>query len=150
MNCVCLRLTNTYGPRQQLKGNTQGFTGIFIRKAVLGEKVSIFGDGKQQRDFNYVDDVVNALLLAVKHLKVCCGNTYNLGGNEIFSLLDFTSILHRLCEFESEIISFPPEHEAIDIGDYYSDYSLFHSITGWEPKINLQEGLVLCQISILG
>ena len=67
LKCISLRLTNTYGPRQQLHGNTQGFAGIFIRKAIDGEKIKIFGTGEQLRDFNYIDDVVDACLLSVDY-----------------------------------------------------------------------------------
>ncbi len=141
MRCVNLRLTNTYGPGQQLRGNKQGFAGVFIRQAIQGETISIFGDGKQKRDFNYVDDVVDAFLLAFEHLDTCCGKTYNLGAREIYSLLDFVAALKEHVDFEFKITPFPDEHKAIDIGDYYSDFSLFNSITGWEPKIGLDEGL---------
>ncbi len=141
MRCVSLRLTNTYGPRQQLRGNKQGFTGIFIRKAILKEDISIFGDGQQRRDFNYIDDVVDAFLLSSVHIDKCCGNVYNLGGTETYSLLDFTQTLQSHCPFEYTLVPFPEEHKAIDIGDYYSDFSLFKSITGWTPKVELDEGL---------
>ena len=57
-----LRLTNTYGPRQLIKHNRQGFIGWFIRQAVRGEEIQLFGNGQQKRDFDYVDDVVDALL----------------------------------------------------------------------------------------
>jgi UDP-glucose 4-epimerase len=59
-----LRLTNTYGPRQLIRHNRQGFIGWFMRKAVLGETIEVFGDGAQRRDFDYVDDVVDAFLRA--------------------------------------------------------------------------------------
>ncbi len=140
MKCISLRLTNTYGPRQQLKGNKQGFVGIFIRKAINGEPIQIFGDGKQLRDFNYIDDVVEAFLLATNNEKLY-GNVYNLGANRNYSLLDFVNFLKKLCSFDISVIPFPPEHKAIDIGDYYGDYQLFHSLTGWHPKVELEEGL---------
>jgi UDP-glucose 4-epimerase len=59
-----LRLTNTYGPRQLIRHSRQGFIAWFIRKAVLGEEIQIYGDGSQKRDFDYVDDVVDAFLRA--------------------------------------------------------------------------------------
>ena len=62
-----LRLTNTYGPRQLIRHNRQGFIGWFMRKAVLGEEIQLFGDGAQRRDFDYVDDVVDAFLRAGAH-----------------------------------------------------------------------------------
>jgi UDP-glucose 4-epimerase len=141
MRCVSLRLTNTYGPRQQLRGNKQGFTGIFIRKAILGEKISIFGNGLQRRDFNYVDDVVAALILAAQNQNACCGKVYNLGSLEIYNLLEFAHVLHGLCEFESQLRPFPPDQKIIDIGDYNSDFSRFNSLAGWKPQIGLEEGL---------
>jgi UDP-glucose 4-epimerase len=140
MHCVSLRLTNTFGPRQHLRGNKQGFAGIFLRKAISGEPIQVFGDGEQLRDFNYVDDVVDAFLLATDDDRLK-GNVYNLGHHEHHSLLDFVDFLKRDCEFELSLVPFPPEHESIDIGDYYGDYALFHSLTGWQPKVGLGEGL---------
>lgn len=140
MKCVSLRLTNTYGPRQHLRGNKQGFVGIFIRLAIDGKPIRVFGTGRQVRDFNYVDDVVDAFLLATDQPDLY-GNVFNLGARKYYSLLDFVEILHRYCDFEHEIVPFPPEHAAIDIGDYYSDFSRFHRATGWEPKVSLEEGL---------
>ena len=61
---VCLRLTNTYGPRQLIHHNRQGFIAWFIRQAIDGDVIELFGEGKQKRDLNYVEDVVEALLLA--------------------------------------------------------------------------------------
>lgn len=142
IKCVSLRLTNSYGPRQHLRGNTQGFVGIFLRKAISGEKIQVFGDGTQLRDFNYVDDVVEALLLSAEEESLS-GGVFNLGASKYYSIRDFLDILRQYCEFEFEIVPFPPEHKAIDIGDYYSDYNLFRKHTGWEPKVELEEGLKL-------
>jgi nucleoside-diphosphate-sugar epimerase len=140
MRCVSLRLTNTYGPRQHLSGNKQGFVGIFIRQAISGELVRIFGDGTQVRDFNYIDDVVDAFLLAATREELR-GGVFNLGAPDPCSILDFVALLREHATFETEIVPFPPQLKAIDIGDYYSDYSLFRSRTGWEPRVPLREGL---------
>jgi UDP-glucose 4-epimerase len=140
ITCTCLRLTNTYGPRQHLRGNEQGFAGIFIRMAIDGETIRIFGDGTQRRDFNYIDDVVNAFLLAWQYPEMN-GKSYNLGGHSHYSLLEFVEILHRYCDFEHEIVPFPEAHKAIDIGDYYGDYSRFQRVTGWNPTVALEDGL---------
>jgi dTDP-glucose 4,6-dehydratase/UDP-glucose 4-epimerase len=140
MRCVSLRLTNTYGPRQQLRGDKQGFVGIFIRKALAGEPIHIFGDGRQRRDFNYIDDVVDALILCATHSDLR-HKVYNLGAREIYSLLEFTEILHRFCRFEHSLVAFPEAHKKIDVGDFYSDFSLFEQETGWRPKVGLESGL---------
>lgn len=140
MKCISLRLTNTYGPRQHLRGNKQGFAGIFIRQAIDHENIRIFGDGKQLRDFNYIDDVVSAFLLATDNAALY-GRVYNLGADEYYSLLDFVHILQQHCKCQYTLVPFPPEHKVIDIGDYYSDFSLFHHATGWKPGISLEKGL---------
>ena len=135
-----LRLTNTYGPRQQIRNNRQGFIGIFIRQALKGEMIKIFGDGNQVRDFNYIDDVVHALLLAAGNEK-CYGNIYNLGSPNYYSLIQFVDILKEITGVEFETIPFPDDKKIIDIGDYYGDYSLFAKDTGWSPKGDLIEGI---------
>lgn len=140
LRCTSLRLTNTYGPRQHLRGNKQGFVGIFIRLALNGEKIRIFGDGRQLRDFNYVDDVVEAFLLATGREDLY-GKAYNLGHAERHSLLEFVEILSQHADFDYELVPFPEEHEAIDIGDFYADSSAFQQETGWSPKVDLVEGL---------
>jgi nucleoside-diphosphate-sugar epimerase len=140
MRCISLRLTNTYGPRQQLRGDKQGFAGVFLRKAIDGEPITIFGDGSQRRDFNYIDDVVEALLLAATH-PALKRKVYNLGARETYSLLDFTNLLHRHCRFEHRLVPFPETLKKIDVGDFYSDFTAFEQETGWRPRVGLEEGL---------
>lgn len=141
MRTVSLRLTNTYGPRMDLKSNTKGFIGIFLRKALLGEKIQIFGDGRQRRDFNHVDDVVQALLLAGVCEQVD-GKSFNLGFPRPYSLLELVEMLCALITpLEYECVPFPPERKAIDIGDYYADGSAYQAATGWRPQVDLQPGL---------
>jgi len=140
MRTVSLRLTNTYGPRMDLGSNSKGFVGIFIRKALLGERISLFGDGLQRRDFNYVDDVVQALLLCGESDRVN-GRSFNLGYPRPYTLLELVEILRGLTPFEYGCVPFPPEHRAIDIGDYYADFSAFQTSTGWTPKTDLPQGL---------
>jgi UDP-glucose 4-epimerase len=140
LNTVSLRLTNTYGPRQLIKHNRQGFVAVFVRQIIQGEKIRIFGDGQQVRDMNYVDDVVDALLMAgVK--EECYGQIFNLGGSEPINLLNLVKLLVELNgSGEFELIPFPEEKKRIDIGDYYGDYRKFSQLTGWQPKTSLKDG----------
>jgi nucleoside-diphosphate-sugar epimerase len=140
MRTVSLRLTNTYGPRMDLESDKKGFVGIFLRKALRGEKINIYGDGKQRRDFNHVDDVLDAMLLAGENDGIH-GEALNLGHPSHYSLLEFVEILGRHARFEYETIPFPAEMQAIDIGDYYGDFTRFRKATGWSPKIDLDAGL---------
>ena len=100
------------------------------------------GDGNQLRDFNYVDDTVEALLLAALNPRAD-GQVFNLGSREVVSL---KSLAQMLVELHSgarfEIVAFPPERKAIDIGDYYSDYSKIEAELGWQPKMDLHQGLM--------
>ncbi len=138
-----LRLTNTYGRGMRIKDARQTFLGIWIRQILEGQPIKVFGDGEQLRDFNYVDDCVEALLLAAIS-ELSNGKVYNLGSLEVISLKDLASMMINMGYGGSfEIVPFPPQRKAIDIGDYYSDFSLIKKELGWIPQTTLQEGL--CQ-----
>lgn len=135
-----LRLTNIYGPRHQMKHPRQGVLNWFVRQIVDGEKVRIFGSGSQIRDTNFVDDVIEAMLLAMV-TDATNGEVFNLGG-EAISLVHFVETLIEVngCG-EYELVEFPCELKAIEIGDYIAAYSKFSAVAGWKPKVNLREGL---------
>jgi UDP-glucose 4-epimerase len=136
-----LRLTNSYGPRQLIRHSRQGFIGWFIRKAVLGEEIQIFGDGTQRRDFDYVDDVVDAFLRAGADEKAD-GEVFNLGGADPVSLLDLARRMIAIVGRGSyTVVPFPPDRKRIDIGDFYSDATKIRNTLGWLPAVGLEEGL---------
>jgi nucleoside-diphosphate-sugar epimerase len=135
-----LRLTNTFGPRQQIQSNRQGFVTIFLRRALRGETIQLFDGGGQIRDFNYVDDVVNAMLLAAT-TEACFGKIFNLGSSRAYSLAEFVEILKRYCAFKVESVPFPEDRRIIDIGDYVADFSSFSRATAWQPQVELPQGL---------
>lgn len=137
---TCLRLTNTYGPRQMISSAKQGFIGFFFGLVVQGKPISIFGDGTQVRDFNYVDDAVEALLIAGA-CPDCRGRVYNLAG-ERMNLKDLVELMLRLNgSGEYSLVPFPEERKRIDIGDFYGDCSKFTNATGWRPLVGLEEGI---------
>lgn len=136
-----LRLTNTYGPRMRVMDARQTFLGIWIRKIIEGAPIQVFGDGKQIRDFNYVDDVVEALLLAAQS-EDANGEIFNLGADDPINLKDTAEMLIQAAETGVyEIIPFPAERKAIDIGDFYADYRKIRAKLGWKPTVLLEEGL---------
>ena len=140
---VVLRLTNTYGPRMRVKDARQTFLGIWIKNVIEGNKILVFGDGKQIRDFNYVDDVVNAILLAAQSNDVN-GMIFNLGADDLINLEDTAKLMIEISHKSNyELVPFPADRKAIDIGDYYADYRKIRSKLGWQPKVNLKEGLKL-------
>jgi len=138
---VVLRLTNTYGPGQLVKHARQGFIGWFVRKAVEGGEIEIMGDGSQLRDLNYVDDVVDALLLAAS-TPSAWGQAYNLGAPEPVSLEALAQRLVAIAGRGSyRFVPFPPERKSIDIGSVRVDYGKIRRELGWEPRVGLREGL---------
>lgn len=138
---TCLRLTNTYGPGMRVKDARQTFLGIWIKQILSGEAIKVFGDGEQQRDFNYVDDVVDALILSATSEKAI-GQVLNLGSDEVISLRKLADQLVQINgSGKWELIPFPPDRKAIDIGDYYGDWSKAKSILDWSPKVGLESGL---------
>jgi len=136
-----LRLTNTYGPGMRVKDARQTFLGIWVRNLIESKPILVFGDGMQMRDFNYVDDVVEAMLLAALSDKVN-GEIFNLGNREVVNLKDLAERMAGMhIGGRYEIVPFPPERKAIDIGDYYSDFTKIKEALGWEPRISLDDGL---------
>ncbi len=138
---VSLRLVNTYGPRQLVKHSRQGFIGWFIRQAIDGEEIQLFGDGQQLRGFNYIDEVVDALLIAGTNKKLR-GDYFNLGGDRPVTLETFVQLLLRITGRGSyRIVPFPADKKAIDIGSVYTSAAKFSAATGWKTTVPLEEGL---------
>jgi UDP-glucose 4-epimerase len=141
LRTVCLRLTNTYGPRQLLHHDRQGFIPWFIRKAMEGDTIHLFGGGKQRRDLNYVDDVVDAMLLAAIN-EVADGDVFNLGAENVVSLeqlaLELIDITGR---GQVESVPFPADRHGIEIGNIFSNFEKISSVLGWKPQIGLRTGL---------
>jgi len=136
-----LRLTNTYGPGMRVKDARQTFLGIWIRQLIEGKAIKVFGDGAQVRDFNYVDDVVDAMLAAAL-TPDAYGSVYNLGSEERVNLKDLAQMIVGISGNGSfELTPFPSDRKAIDIGDYYSDFSKARAALGWSPQVSLREGL---------
>ncbi len=141
LRTASLRLTNVYGPRHQMRHSEQGFAGWFIRLAMDNKKIKVFGDGKQLRDLNYVDDVVSALLALALERK-SYGEAFNIGGIKPVSILEFVKSLIEVSGSGSyELIPFPEEEGRIEIGSYVADFTKLRKVTGWEPKTPLKAGL---------
>ena len=141
IRATALRLTNVYGPRQLIKHNRQGFIAWFIRLAIEGREIQVFGDGSQIRDFVDVDDAVEAFLLAGAN-EACNGEAYNVGGDEHIAHRDLVRLLVDLSGRGSyRFVEWPADKKAIDIGSFYADSARFRGVTGWTPSVSLREGL---------
>jgi UDP-glucose 4-epimerase len=139
---VSLRLTNTYGPHLLMKHGRQGFITVFIRLALEGKPIKVFGDGSQLRDFTYVSDAVDAFL-AVGITESAYGHAFNVGGDEAVPLLSVAKLCQELAAKggEVETAPWPADREKIDIGSIYVDHTRLTDETGWRPRVGLREGL---------
>ena len=141
IRAAVLRLTNTYGPRMRVKDARQTFLGIWIRSLIENKPILVFGDGKQIRDFNYIDDVVDSLLLCAASDEAN-GQVYNLGADDPINLLDTAKLLIEINGGgDHRVVPFPEDRKIIDIGDYYADYRKIRSQLGWKPRVSLAEGI---------
>lgn len=136
-----LRLTNTYGPRMRVKDDRQTFLGVWFMRLLEGLPLRVFGDGLQIRDFNFVDDVVDALLLCATDERAD-GQIFNLGAPDWINLRDLAALMVEVHgSGRYEIVPFPPERKAIDIGSYYSDHQRIAQTLGWQPGVALRAGI---------
>jgi UDP-glucose 4-epimerase len=141
LRTVSLRLTNTYGPRMRIRDARQTFIGWWFRQLLEGQTLSIFGDGRQVRDFNYIDDVIEALLMVAFH-EVADGQIYNLGSDDPINLLNLARLMIEVNGGgQFDLRPFPDERKRIDIGDFYGDYRRIRSKLGWRPLVGLRDGL---------
>jgi UDP-glucose 4-epimerase len=142
VRCASLRLTNTYGPGLLMKHGRQGFITVFIRRALEGQGLHVFGDGQQLRDFTYVSDAVDAFL-AAGATDAVYGQALNVGGLEPVSLIRVARLCQELAGEggEATLVPWPPEREKIDIGSIYLSHGKLTRLTGWEPKVSLRDGL---------
>lgn len=142
LRTTSLRLTNTYGPRMRIKDARQTFLGVWLKQVLLGEPILVYGDGQQLRDFTFVDDAVDAALLAALEPRAD-GQVYNLGSAEPpISLLALAQLLIDINGGgEFRLIPFPPDRKAIDIGDYYANFDKIRQALDWTPRVQLTEGL---------
>jgi UDP-glucose 4-epimerase len=138
---VCaLRLTNTYGPRMRVRDARQTFLGVWLRRVLTGEPIQVWGDGSQRRDLLYADDAVRAFLLAAER-EEADGRAFNVGVESSVSLRELAELLVSLGGSSFELVPFPPERKAIDIGDYYTRAERIRHALGWAAETPLEEGL---------
>lgn len=136
-----LRMTNTFGPRHQMRHSKQGYLNWFIRLAMEDKPITIYGDGSQLRDFNYIDDVVEALLAAAAKEETS-GQVYNLGsGNSISVLESAHAVVKAVGKGSIKQVEYPPDKKKIEADDYYADYGKIHTALGWKPCVSFEEGL---------
>ncbi len=141
LRCTSLRLTNVFGPRHQMQHDGQGFLNWFIREGLLGNEILVYGEGSQQRDFLYVEDVVEALLLAGTS-EACVGKAFNLASGTSITVAEAARAVAEATGTTWRKAPFPPEYASVEPGDIELDASLFRETLGWEPRWDFHAGLM--------
>lgn len=143
LRTTVLRLANPYGPRQQMKHSKYGIVNWFIRLAMEGGAIKVFGDGRQVRDYVYVDDVATAFLLAGS-LAAADGEVFNVGSGTGTSFgqmaLEVVRIVGR---GKIEFVPWPRDYTNIETGDYLTDITRIKALLGWAPRTGLADGIAL-------
>src|SRR5215204_6338178 len=137
---LVFRMSCIYGPHQY--GNEdQGWIAHFVIRSLSGEPITIYGDGMQVRDILFIDDLVDAFLLAQQHMKNLAGHAFNIGGGPTNSI-SLLELLDLLAELHSGDVSVRFEDwRAADQRYYVADTSKFSGLTGWRPGVPVHEGV---------
>lgn len=139
--CSIARIANPYGPRQQMKHSKYGIVNWFMRQAIEGNPIRIFGDGIQKRDYIYVDDIADALI-ALAESSETTGQTFNVGSGIGTTFSEMVrSIIDVVGNGSLEYIPWPENYASVETGDYISDLTKIRSKTGWAPQISFVDGI---------
>ena len=136
---VSLRYFNIFGPRQDPSSPYSGEISIFIEKMSQGQRPTIFGDGRQTRDFTYVANAVAANLAAMRHPQPLGGQVFNVGIGQRIQLLDLVNSLNAIFATDLEP-NFQPSR-AGDVRDSLASLDRIRQVLGYQPTISFEEGL---------
>ncbi|OGW36931.1 MAG: hypothetical protein A2Y97_12580 [Nitrospirae bacterium RBG_13_39_12] len=141
--CTIFRIANPYGPRSQMKHSKYSIVNWFVRQAMEGKIIKVFGDGEQIRDYIYVDDLADAFLYASVEPK-CRGEVYNVGSGEGTRFKDMVeTILDVIGDGKVEYVPWPDNYINVETGDYVTDIRKICGAIQWKPKTKLREGIKL-------
>jgi UDP-glucose 4-epimerase len=136
-----LRISNTYGPRAQIRQKGYGIINYFIRMAILNEVITVYEPGTQTRDCIHVDDVVDAMILAAQSKKAD-GEVFFVGSGRDVMLIDLVKIIIKIAGNGMwKFVPWPSERKSIEVGDVALSIEKIQRVLGWYPKTTLEEGL---------
>jgi nucleoside-diphosphate-sugar epimerase len=140
LETVCLRYFNIFGPRQDPTSPYSGVLAKFITQMLQGEQPTVFGDGTQSRDFTYIDNVVEANLLAARApASQAAGEVFNVATGTRVDLNETFQLLKKIIGYKGEL-KYAPER-AGDVKHSLADLSLTEKHLGYKPKVSFEEGL---------
>jgi nucleoside-diphosphate-sugar epimerase len=139
--CIIFRIANPYGPRSQMKHSKYSMINWFIRQAIEGNTIKIFGDGEQIRDYIYVSDLADAFLRASVTEK-CIGEFYNVGSGVGTKFKDMVkTVIDTVGNGKLEFVPWPKNYINVETGDYVTDIKKLYDATKWKPSTDLKTGI---------
>lgn len=140
LETVALRYFNVYGPRQRPDSMYAAVIPLFIAALHRGERPQVHGDGRQSRDFTFIDDVVDANMRAAEaSADRCSGRAFNIAGGSPYSLLEVLEILGQILGLTPEPLHVSPR--AGDVRNSQADPSAALEELGWSARVDLHSGL---------
>jgi len=134
-----LRFFNAYGPKQD--SSSYGFvTGVFIRQALKGEPLTVFGDGSQTRDFVFIEDNVQASILALLK-EESDGQSINIGTGRPLTIIDLAELIIKISGRQDLKIDFKPLRKEGEVIHRFPDVTKMRQLLGYSPKHSIEEGL---------
>lgn len=138
---TCLRISNPYGPGQNRPDGAFGVVGTFLAAAAHNEPILLYGGGKQLRDYVYIDDLLDLLVLCVTQ-RPAVGQVFNVGGSEPLTLGQMAeTVVEVVGRGRIEDAPWPSLDLLVESGDYVSDIGRVAKVLGWSPRLGLREGL---------
>jgi CDP-paratose 2-epimerase len=140
LEAIVFRMSCIYGPHQ-FGTEDQGWVAHFLIRAIEGSPIVLYGDGMQVRDILFVDDLVDAFLLAQRHMDRYAGTAFNIGGGSAntTSLLELLNLIEKLHGDSPDVAM--QEWRTGDQRYYVSDTRRFQQATGWHPRVGVEEGV---------
>ena len=138
LETVCLRYFNVFGPGQDPHSEYSAVIPKFISKLLINELITVYGDGEQSRDFTYVENVVDANLLALQATKAC-GKVLNVGCGERITLNTLIQLLEEIVGVKAKV-SYSASKPG-DVRHSLADINLARRLLEYEPKVMVKEGL---------
>jgi UDP-glucose 4-epimerase len=141
LDTVSVRIANPYGPRQQMKHAKYGIVNWFVRLALEGKPLTIFGEGLQKRDYVFVEDLAAGIVTSILSQNTN-GKVYNLGSGVGTPFIDMVQLIAEVIPgTEIQYLPWPQDRYLVETGDFIADISKIRKDMGWVPQISLQEGI---------
>ncbi len=141
ISVVVFRIANPYGPRGQMKHSKYCIVNWFVRQAMEGKTITVFGDGRQLRDYIFIDDLVEAMIAAMSSPQAS-GEVFNVGSGTGTSFKEMVAqVVRAVGSGSCRHVAWPADYVNVETGDYVADTAKIQRLTDWRPRVGIEEGI---------